>query len=95
MPERLQGHRTKLNTNKVTCDGGCSSRRKQPVFSSFSRTVRSLGVGLNMGSDVDAVTKSGRVFHTRAAATGNARSPTVDSRDGGTTSADSRGLREL
>ena len=38
---------------------------------------------LNMGSDVDAVTKSGRLFHTRAAATGNARSPTVDSRDGG------------
>jgi len=30
---------------------------------------------------VDAVTKSGRLFHTRAAATGNARSPTVDSRD--------------
>jgi len=24
-----------------------------------------------MGSDVDAVTKSGRLFHTRAAATGN------------------------
>jgi len=40
-----------------------------------------------MGSDVDAVTKSGRLFHTRAAATGKARSPTVDSRDGGTTSA--------
>ena len=40
-----------------------------------------------MGSDVDAVTKSGRLFHTRAAATGNARSPTVDSRDGGTTRA--------
>ena len=36
-----------------------------------------------MGSDVDAVTKSGRLFHTRAAATGNARSQTVDSRDGG------------
>ena len=42
---------------------------------------------MNMGSDVDAVTKSGRVFHTRAAATGKARSPTVDSRDGGTTKA--------
>ena len=27
-----------------------------------------------MGSDVDAVTKSGRLFHTRPAATGNARS---------------------
>ena len=38
-----------------------------------------------MGSDVDAVTKSGRLFHARAAATGKARSPTVDSRDGGTT----------
>jgi len=40
-----------------------------------------------MGSDVDAVTKSGRLFHTRAAAMGNARSPAVDSRDGGTTRA--------
>ena len=42
---------------------------------------------LNMGSDVDAVTKSGRLFHTRAAATGKARSPPVDSQDGGTTTA--------
>jgi len=40
-----------------------------------------------MGGDVDAVTKSDRLFHTRAAATGKARSPTVDSRDGGTTRA--------
>ena len=40
-----------------------------------------------LSSDVDAVTKSGRLFHTRDAATGNARSPTVDSRDGGTTRA--------
>ena len=42
---------------------------------------------LNVGSDVDAVTKSDRLFHTCAAATGKARSPTVDSRDGGTTRA--------
>ena len=40
-----------------------------------------------MGSDVDAMTKSGRLFHTRAAATGKARSLTVDSRDGGMTRA--------
>ena len=33
-----------------------------------------------MGSDVDAVTKSGRLFHTRAAATGKVRSPTVGMR---------------
>ena len=51
MSERLQGHRTKSNANKLKY----------------------------MGSDVDAVTKSGRLFHTRAAATGKARSPTVDS----------------
>ena len=44
MSERLQGHRKKLNANKMTCDGRCSSRRKQPVFSSFSRTVQSSGV---------------------------------------------------
>ena len=86
MSERLQGHRTKLYANKKTCDGRCSNRRKQPVFSRFSRTVV-FRCRLNMGSDVDAVTKSGRLFHTRAAATGKARSPTVDSRDGGTTRA--------
>ena len=33
-----------------------------------------------MGSGVEAVMKSGGLFHTRAAATGKARSPTVDSR---------------
>ena len=44
MSERLQGHRTKLNVNKMTCDERCSSRRKQPVFSSFLRTVQSSGV---------------------------------------------------
>jgi len=35
-----------------------------------------------MGSDVDAVTKAGRLFHTLAVAMGKARSPTVDSHDG-------------
>jgi len=44
MSEWLQGHRTKLNANKMTWDGRCSSRRKQPVISSFSRTVQSSGV---------------------------------------------------
>jgi len=29
MSERLQGQRTKLNADKMTCDGRCSSRRKQ------------------------------------------------------------------
>jgi len=36
------------------------------------REQYSLQVSLNMGSDVDAVTSSGRLFHTRAAATGKA-----------------------
>jgi len=44
MSERLQGHRTKLNANKMTYDGKCLSRLKQPVFSSFARTVQSSGV---------------------------------------------------
>ena len=48
-----------------------------------------------MGSDVDAVTKSGRLFHTRAADTGKARSPTVDSRDGGTTDKTLRNVASL
>ena len=42
-----------------------------------------------MGSDVDAIYEIWQtvLFHTSAAATGKARSPTVDSRDGGTTKA--------
>jgi len=44
MSEQLQGHRTKLNANKMTCDRTCSSRWKQPVFNSFSRTVQTSGV---------------------------------------------------
>jgi len=43
---------------------------------------------LNVGSDGEEVTSTGRVFHTRAAATGKARSPTVDRRVEGTTTAD-------
>jgi len=37
-------------------------------------------------SDGDEVTSAGRLFHTRAVATGNARSPTVDRHVTGTTS---------
>jgi len=33
--------------------------------------------------EFDAVTSAGKLFHVRAAATGNARSPTVDSRETG------------
>ena len=39
-------------------------------------------------SDVDEVTLDGRLFRTREAATGNARSPMVEWRVGGTTSVD-------
>jgi len=39
-------------------------------------------------SDVDEVTLDGRLFHTREAATGNARSPMVEWRVGGMTSVD-------
>jgi len=49
------------------------------VFSSFFTNSTVFRCHLNMGSDDDAVTKSGKLFHTRAAAMGKARSPTVDS----------------
>ena len=39
-------------------------------------------------NDVDEVTLDGRLFHTREAATGNAPSPMVEWRIGGTTSVD-------
>jgi len=68
---------------KTKAKGRATSARskKQCVSSVFSRL-------LNVGSDHDGdeVTSAGRLFHTRAAATGNARSPTVDSRVTGTTS---------
>jgi len=88
MSKRLQGHRTKLNANKMACDGRCSSRRKQPVFSSFSRTVQSSGVAWTWAATLTLYEIWQTVlFHTSSAATGKARSPTVDSRDGGTTKA--------
>jgi len=43
---------------------------------------------LKADSDVDEVTLDGRLFHTREAATGNARSLMVEWRVGGTTSVD-------
>jgi len=43
-----------------------------------------LGRRLKAVSDVDEVTLDGRLFHTREAATGNARSPMVEWRISGT-----------
>jgi len=84
MSKRLQEHRTKLNANKMACDGRCASRRKQPVFSSFSRTVQSSGVAWTWAATLTLYEIWQTVlFHTM----GKARSPTVDSRDGGTTKA--------
>ena len=42
---------------------------------------------MNVSSDGDDVTVAGKLFHTRAAATGKAQSPTVDKRVEGTLSA--------
>jgi len=43
---------------------------------------------LKVCREFDDVTSAGKRFHVRAAATGNARSPTVDSRVDGTSNAD-------
>jgi len=43
-------------------------------------------LAMNVDRDGDKVTSAGRLFHTRAASTGNERSPTVDRRVTGTTS---------
>ena len=43
---------------------------------------------LKVCREYDDVTSAGKLFHVRAAATGNARSPTVDSRVNGTSYAD-------
>jgi len=59
-----------------SCDR--SSRRQQIVAEDFSRC-------LNVLSVADDVIETSRLFHTRVAATGKARSPTVERRVGGTT----------
>ena len=51
------------------------------------QTVLSWVVSWIVSSDGDDVTVAGKLFHTRAAATGNAQSPTVDKRVEGTLSA--------
>jgi len=43
---------------------------------------------LKVGREVDDVTSAGKLFHIRAATTGNDRSPTVASRVGGTANAE-------
>ena len=53
---------------------------------------------LNVDSDGDEVTEEGKLFHTRVAATGKARSPTMERRVWGTVSAseeDERRRRRL
>ena len=44
-----------------------------------------MSLRLNAGNDGDSRTYGGRLFQMREAATGNARSPTVDNRAEGTT----------
>jgi len=69
-------------------------------FSHFTDTVkftvkinddknkRDLSLVLKIYMEFDDVTSAGKLFHVCAAATGNTRSPTVDSRVGGTSNAE-------
>ena len=61
----------------------CEIRRR----SKSAERVRISVSLLKIGIDGDSVTAGGRLFHTRAAAAGNARSPIVECRILGTTSA--------
>ena len=63
----------------------CNVSDAAGAMSSSERAVLSLSRLWNVDSDGDEVTSAGRLFHTRAAATGNARSPTVDRHVAGTT----------
>jgi len=53
-----------------------------------SLNVCDFSLVLKVCRELDDVTSAGKLFHVRAAATGNARSPTVDSRVDGTSNAD-------
>jgi len=64
----------------------CKTRRKLSCRIASSEEF-SLQVPLNVDSDGDEVTEEGKLFHTRSAATGKARSPTVERRVRGTVSA--------
>jgi len=81
--EKLKGRASSASDNKQ-----CQTRPKLSGKLRANSTVFSRL--LNVGSDDKGggVTSAGRVFHARAAATGKARSPTVDRRVEGTTSAD-------
>ena len=68
---KTKGRASSANSKKNNVSdaaGAMSSSEQTPVFSRL----------WNVGSDGDEVTSAGRLFCTRAAATGNARSPTVD-----------------
>ena len=53
-----------------------------------AKNKRDFSLVLKICREFDGITLAGRLFHVRAAATGNARSPTVDSRVGGTSNAE-------
>ena len=59
--------------------------RSVPIHRKKSSVLRRC---LKTVNDVDEVTLDGRLFHTREAATGKARSPMVERRVDGTTSVD-------
>jgi len=72
----------KKDAFRVEQNGQTQSRPKRRKKSSDLRRR------LKTVSDADEVTLDGKLFHTREAATGNARSPMVEWRIGSTTSDD-------
>ena len=87
MWHRLNSYKTTLQCHVESHSSSSSSRAQMELYHA-SGTLREkssvLNSRLKAGRVVDEIMSTGRAFQTRAATTGKARSPTVDSRDVGT-----------
>jgi len=87
MSHRLNSYKTTLQCHDESHSNSSSSHVQLELYHASGKLREKSSVlssRLKAGRVVDEIMSTGRVFHTRAAMTGKARSPTVDSRDIGT-----------
>ena len=87
MWHRLNSYKTTLQCHDESHSSSSSSHVQLEMYHASEKLREKSSVlssRLKAGRVVDEITSTGRAFQTRAAMTGKARSPTVDSRDVGT-----------
>ena len=87
MWHRLNSYKTTLQCHDESHSKSSSSHVQLELYHASVKLREKSSVlssRLKAGRVVDEITSAGRAFQTRAAMTGKARSPTVDSRDVGT-----------